>query len=1219
MPRKAFLADLEAALGSSTVVDRISDLKAGEEYGSFSFTFTPLDSTSEAVAITALVFDLSKYPLEHQIMLYTTSDGPPSIDFTLQDITASLKGVPIERILSTVSNCLNKALSGTRSNPITLEEEDDDDANREGMPIEEHQDVYGHGDDTSESDWSDQSTEENHFGLEELNNDDDPHVATKPTSKASVSTFCSRIRSDLKAAKDAGFKVGYLGHLMEGRKAYVSVSCRVSKLGISEEAMRAWQFEKRMYLVFLIEYSFWYMSFEELMREERHRASNIKMLVGASTHYKPTWSEAISAFREASKRSNTVSEENRSSAAPSVGGLKAGAAGSDTSSGVVGLPTKDDGFRGIFIGAPLYELLNGRLLRLLRYRVDMRFGWSGAEQFYNDHLGVPYAELGEVDDRYTKYYVPEIPRSTLPSLVIGDQLSDLQTAISSRVAIPAASFPLIGMQFVLRHLVRCTEFCMVCHCKVTSDLESLKPYVCSQPLCLYQYMALCFGPSIEYEILAHPRVADLLVSFCYASALSGRLKDFPTGMNLIVPMPDAPGEAIEYCRDRREITFGELTQGIPGCPVRVGDWIILGSGAFGLTEMHCRVADISLFPIVKLGFPVLVGCEEHPCPSEELPTTTYFTKYDQNFDQLPDALKRRAIVVMLATLPSIAEMRLFIICDKHAASNGGSLHRWHDRLSSAALGILRWIIASNRSCLVEVVDSGRNDVAGCLEAPNRVVGMPNWKQFRFAMGAPDKEQRFFNSLRALGSDLNLDNPTIFAWHGSGMGNWHSIVREGFNFNEVVNGRAYGNGVYHTLDSRLGAGYSQVPLYGKVKFTGWPRSELRIRSVMCLNEIVNATEKFVSRYPHLVVAQLEWIQTRYLFVKCSNRTGTTSEEPNILLKFLPQDPFFFVQGDDGSCLGIPSSAMRTSNRFRLSQGSMAKAFMNNNKRRRLTGKEGPTEVGALTNDGASVDTDIEDIELLFSDNDDRMRAARNRKGRLKATVSYLQPTQTGFVPGILDHSSLPILGPPAYATSTATNAIQRELRKILKLQETQPLHELGWYIDPEHIENVYQWVMELHSFDLTLPLSLDLLKAGTNSVVLEVRFGKEFPTSPPFVRVIRPRFLNYSRGGGGHVTSGGAMCMELLTNTGWIAESTMESVLLQVRVAITSTDPFPARLVGGCVGDYTVREAIKAYARSCIMHGWEIPKDLWVLSTLAETSDSGNEPNHLALSSSFPVP
>jgi ubiquitin-conjugating enzyme E2 Q len=296
--------------------------------------------------------------------------------------------------------------------------------------------------------------------------------------------------------------------------------------------------------------------------------------------------------------------------------------------------------------------------------------------------------------------------------------------------------------------------------------------------------------------------------------------------------------------------------------------------------------------------------------------------------------------------------------------------------------------------------------------------------------------------------------------------------------------------------------------------------------MCLNEIVNATEKFVSRYPHLVVAQLEWIQTRYLFVKCSNRTGTTSEEPNILLKFLPQDPFFFVQGDDGSCLGIPSSAMRTSNRFRLSQGSMAKAFMNNNKRRRLTGKEGPTEVGALTNDGASVDTDIEDIELLFSDNDDRMRAARNRKGRLKATVSYLQPTQTGFVPGILDHSSLPILGPPAYATSTATNAIQRELRKILKLQETQPLHELGWYIDPEHIENVYQWVMELHSFDLTLPLSLDLLKAGTNSVVLEVRFGKEFPTSPPFVRVIRPRFLNYSRGGGGHVTSGGAMCMEV---------------------------------------------------------------------------------------------
>jgi ubiquitin-conjugating enzyme E2 Q len=55
---------------------------------------------------------------------------------------------------------------------------------------------------------------------------------------------------------------------------------------------------------------------------------------------------------------------------------------------------------------------------------------------------------------------------------------------------------------------------------------------------------------------------------------------------------------------------------------------------------------------------------------------------------------------------------------------------------------------------------------------------------------------------------------------------------------------------------------------------------------------------------------------------------------------------------------------------------------------------------------------------------------------------------------------------------------------------------------------------------------------------------------------------------------------------------MESVLLQIRMAISSTDPFPARLEVSRVEDYQVVEAIQAYVRSCKMHGWEVPKDLY---------------------------
>jgi ubiquitin-conjugating enzyme E2 Q len=159
--------------------------------------------------------------------------------------------------------------------------------------------------------------------------------------------------------------------------------------------------------------------------------------------------------------------------------------------------------------------------------------------------------------------------------------------------------------------------------------------------------------------------------------------------------------------------------------------------------------------------------------------------------------------------------------------------------------------------------------------------------------------------------------------------------------------------------------------------------------------------------------------------------------------------------------------------------------------------------------------------------------------------------------------------------------------MIKTQSTTPLHELGWYFNAELLENPYQWIVELHSFELTLPLAQDMKAQAVNSIVLELRFGKDFPNSPPFVRVIRPRFLPIMQGGGGHVTAGGAMCMELLTNNGWLPTSTIEAVLLQVRVAITTSHPNPSRLAvvrRGTLNEYSMGEAMEAYNRAARNHG-----------------------------------
>lgn len=219
--------------------------------------------------------------------------------------------------------------------------------------------------------------------------------------------------------------------------------------------------------------------------------------------------------------------------------------------------------------------------------------------------------------------------------------------------------------------------------------------------------------------------------------------------------------------------------------------------------------------------------------------------------------------------------------------------------------------------------------------------------------------------------------------------------------------------------------------------------------------------------------------------------------------------------------------------------------------------------------------------------------------------------TDFVPGALDQSELPMLDPPAYATTSATMRLQKELQAILKVQKSTPLHELGWYIDAALVTNVYQWIVELHSFDPSLPLAKDMKTAGLTSIVLEIRFGKDYPHSPPFIRVIKPRFLPFMMGGGGHVTGGGAMCMELLTNSGWSAASSIEGVLLQVRMAIMNLEPKPARLENTATAShrtYGTGEAMEAFVRACRAHGWEVPKDFKDFGTVAPAGTGSKKPN-----------
>jgi ubiquitin-conjugating enzyme E2 Q len=188
--------------------------------------------------------------------------------------------------------------------------------------------------------------------------------------------------------------------------------------------------------------------------------------------------------------------------------------------------------------------------------------------------------------------------------------------------------------------------------------------------------------------------------------------------------------------------------------------------------------------------------------------------YDQNFDDMEEVQKQDTICGLLEVLPTVAQMKDYL-----SGSPQSPLSSWVDRVPPAALGILRWIIASNRACIMQV-----NDDAS--KGEERLYGMPGWTQFRFAMGAPDKERRFANAVRDTEKKLKLKYPTLFAWHGSALSNWHSIIREGLHFKYTVNGRAYGHGVYHSLNTDTSVQYAG----GAGHSSQWPGSDLRVTQV-----------------------------------------------------------------------------------------------------------------------------------------------------------------------------------------------------------------------------------------------------------------------------------------------------------------------------------------------------------------------------------------------------
>ena len=178
-------------------------------------------------------------------------------------------------------------------------------------------------------------------------------------------------------------------------------------------------------------------------------------------------------------------------------------------------------------------------------------------------------------------------------------------------------------------------------------------------------------------------------------------------------------------------------------------------------------------------------------------------------------------------------------------------------------------------------------------------------------------------------------------------------------------------------------------------------------------------------------------------------------------------------------------------------------------------------------------------------------------------------------------------------SRGSGRIMKELRDMTQTDTTnQDIKYEFRYND----DNIMIWEFDLlasNFMDSSKPvdspeqpnLYKDCLAAKVDRIKFEIRLPDDYPFSPPFVRIISPRFLQMT----GYVTYGGSICFELLTKGGWVAA--MSVVKVMIAVMINMIDGAARLDLNSPYKEYGYEEAVSAYGRilQAHKHDWGLAK------------------------------
>jgi hypothetical protein len=212
---------------------------------------------------------------------------------------------------------------------------------------------------------------------------------------------------------------------------------------------------------------------------------------------------------------------------------------------------------------------------------------------------------------------------------------------------------------------------------------------------------------------------------------------------------------------------------------------------------------------------------EEPAVADLLIQLAYIAAINNQLCPYPDILKgyendcvkdTTEICQLINLLPSVDDLVEF-------AQTPDGLQDALKPIDHRLLKILRWIILSNTAHLKQL-DREQDMIVGLRK---------RWHQFKMTISTPLKEAIFQRHKES------FNNESLFAFHGTRLANFHSILRTGLNFDKITHGRSYGDGIYHAYHSSTSVEYTWDRNQGYAGTDDDVRGKLSVRWKNAKNE------------------------------------------------------------------------------------------------------------------------------------------------------------------------------------------------------------------------------------------------------------------------------------------------------------------------------------------------------------------------------------------------